>query len=144
MSIMMQCRTAIQRFVFGDTLIPQAFTIGLVDPQTEITVWLHGMGKPVDVTNRHSMACADPFAVCVAFDEDRIPTKTQLGHLSLKFCERDGHGRTLGQIDLDGKNAAVTPAADSHLVLFRATHSANYCLPRIRTWSHYFFQRYSL
>jgi flavin reductase (DIM6/NTAB) family NADH-FMN oxidoreductase RutF len=144
MSIMMQCRTAIRRFVFGDTLIPQAFTIGLVDPQAEITVWLHGMGEPIDVTNRHSMACADPFAVCVAFDEDRIPATTQLEHLSLKFCERDRHRRMLGQIDLDGKSAVVAPATGAHLVLFRATHSANYCLPKIRIWTHYFFHRYSL
>jgi flavin reductase (DIM6/NTAB) family NADH-FMN oxidoreductase RutF len=144
MSIMMQCRTAIQRLVFGNTLIPQAFTIGLVDPQTEITVWLHGMGKPIDVTNRHSMACADPFAVCVAFDEDKTPTTAQLERLSLKFCERDGRMRMLGQIDLEGKSAVVTPAAGSHLVLFRAKHSANYCLPKIRIWAHYLLHRYSL
>lgn len=71
MPILGQCRSVIQRLTLGDTLVPQAFTIGLPDPQTEITVWLCGMETPIDVTDRHSMACADPFTVCIAFEEEK-------------------------------------------------------------------------
>src|ERR1700756_2046378 len=100
MSIARQCRKAIQRMVFGNTLLPQEFFLGLADPQTEIAVWLYGMGTPLDVTFRHSMACAAPFTVCIAFDEDRKPSEKDLGNLSLKFCERDGQKRVLGEICL--------------------------------------------
>ena len=144
MSIIGRCRSGIQRLIFGDSLIPQAFTIGLTDPQTEVAVWLHGMGAPIDVTNRHSMACADPFTVCIAFDEERKITKGDLRGLSLMFCERDGERRLLGQIRLDDKRASTISATGSQLILFAAHSSANYCLPKTQIWTHYLLHRYSL
>jgi flavin reductase (DIM6/NTAB) family NADH-FMN oxidoreductase RutF len=142
MSIVRQCRRVIQRIVFGDTLLPQAFTIGLVEPQAEITVWLHGMGTPIDVTRRHSMACADPFTVCIAFGEGRRPSEKELGRLSMKFCERDGQKRVLGEISL--KSATVIPALGTELILFEAQNSKNYCLPKIHIVAHYLRHRYLL
>ena len=41
-----QWRSLIQRLVFGDTLVPQAFTVGLENPQTEIKVWLQVWERP--------------------------------------------------------------------------------------------------
>src|SRR5277367_3255589 len=93
MSMMSQCRKVIRRIVFGDALLPQAFTIGLVDPQTEITVWLHGVGAPIDITRHHSMACADPFTVCIAFSDGYKPSVTEHGRLFLKFREKSGEKR---------------------------------------------------
>jgi flavin reductase (DIM6/NTAB) family NADH-FMN oxidoreductase RutF len=144
MSIVGQCRKAIQRLVFGHTLLPQAFTIGLTDPQEEVAVWLHGMGEPIDVTNHHSMACADPFAVCIAFDEGQKLTEAEFKNLSLKFCERAGEKKLLGQIHLDSKRTVVIPAQGTQLILFGARSSANYCLPKTRIWAHYLLHRYSL
>ena len=144
MSIVGQCRGAIQRLVFGGTLIPQAFTIGLEDPQTEITVWLHGMGTPIDITDRHSMACADPFTVCIAFNNEEELPEANLRDLSIKFCERDGGRRTLGEIHLDSKRIGVIPATGLQLMLFEARRSSNYCLPKARIWAHYLLQRHSL
>jgi flavin reductase (DIM6/NTAB) family NADH-FMN oxidoreductase RutF len=141
MSIVRQCRKAIQRIVFGNTLLPQEFFLGLADPQTEITVWLYGMGTPLDVTFRHSMACAAPFTVCIAFDEDRKPSEKDLGDLSLKFCERDGQKRVLGEICL--KMTSVIPAATMELILFEARASTNYCLPKMRLCVHYLLHSYS-
>jgi hypothetical protein len=46
MSLTGQCRKAIQKIIFGNSLLPQAFTREVAEPQTEITVWLHGMGAP--------------------------------------------------------------------------------------------------
>jgi hypothetical protein len=144
MSIIGRCRSGIQRLIFGDTLIPQAFTIGLTDPQTEIAVWLHGMETPIDVTNRHSMACADPFTVCIAFDEERRLSESDLQGLSLRFCEQDGERRLLGQIILDGKKTSIISATGLQLILFEARSSANYCLSKTRIWAHYLLHRYSL
>jgi flavin reductase (DIM6/NTAB) family NADH-FMN oxidoreductase RutF len=144
MSIVGQCRGAIQGLVFGDTLIPQAFTIGLEDPQTEITVWLQGMGAPVDITDRHSMACADPFTICIAFNDEDDLSGPNLRNLSVRFCERHGEKRTLGEIHLDSKRKAAIPATGLQLMLFEARSSANYCLPKARIWAHYLLQRMSL
>jgi flavin reductase (DIM6/NTAB) family NADH-FMN oxidoreductase RutF len=144
MSIVGRCRSVIQRLIFGDTLIPQAFTIGLADPQTEIAVWLHGMGTPIDITYCHSMACADPFTLCIAFDEDRQFTRGDFQGLSLRFCERNGERRLLGKIELDNKRTSIISVTGLQLVLFEAHDSTNYCLPKTRIWAHYLLHRYSL
>src|SRR5258708_2668982 len=129
MSMVRLCRKAIRRIVFGHTLLPQEFFLGLADPQTEITVWLYGMGMPLDVTTRHSMACAAPFTVCIAFDDSQRPNEKNLGNLSLKFCERDGQ-QVLGEIGL--KVTAAITVAGLELLLFEARRSTNFCLPKIR------------
>src|SRR5271167_1408424 len=134
MSITKQSRRAIKNLVFGDTLLPQEFTVGMVEPQAEIIVWLHGMGSPVDVTHRHSTACSDPFALCVAFDEGQTPDHRDLRRLSLKFCERDGRKRVLGKIGI--RQTATISVPGSELLLFEARSAANYCLPRIRLYVH--------
>jgi flavin reductase (DIM6/NTAB) family NADH-FMN oxidoreductase RutF len=139
MSVARRCRKVVQKIVFGDTLLPQEFFLGLADPQIEITVWLCGMSTPVDVTWRHSMACAAPFTICIAFDEGGKPWEEDLGNLSLRFCERDGQ-RLLGEICL--KLATIIPAVGLQLVLFEAQSSANYCLPTLRLWAHYLFHSY--
>ena len=144
MSIVGKCRRVIRGLIFGDTLVPQAFTIGLADPQMEIAVWLYGMGTPIDVTNRHSMACADPFTVCIAFDEEQKITEDNLRGLSLRFCERDGERRLLGQINLNGKKTSAISANGLQIILFEARSSTNYCLPKTRIWAHYLLHRYSL
>jgi flavin reductase (DIM6/NTAB) family NADH-FMN oxidoreductase RutF len=141
MSIAKQARRAVQKIVFGDTFLPQEFFLGLADPQTEIAVWLHGMGSPLDVTWRHTMACAAPLTVCISFDEDQKPRKKDLERLTLKFCERDGRQRVLGKIDL--KLSTIIPDAGLVLVLFEVRSSTNYCLPKVRLWAHYLFHAYS-
>ena len=84
-----QTRKAIKTLLLGDAVVPEEFATGIPDPQSEIAVWLHGMGQPIDVTYRQSTVCSSPFRICVAFLPDRIPTPTQLNRLALKFCERD-------------------------------------------------------
>jgi flavin reductase (DIM6/NTAB) family NADH-FMN oxidoreductase RutF len=140
MSMVRLCRKAIQRIAFGPTLLPQEFFLGLADPQTEITVWLCGMGTPLDVTSRHSMACAAPFTVCIAFDEGQKPSEKDLGNLSLKFCERDGQKQVLGEISL--KLTSTIPMVGMELALFEARSSTNHCLPKIRLGAHYLLHSY--
>ncbi len=140
MSIVGQCRTMIKKFVFGNTLLPQEFFLGLLDPQTEIVVSLHGMGAPLDVTNRHSMACAAPFTVCIAFDEPPKNSERKFENLSLKFCELNRQKQLLGEIGL--KLNTIIPFAGRELALFEAHSSTNYCLPKARLWAHYLLHSY--
>ncbi len=59
----------------------------------------------------------------------------------LKFCERGGQKRLLGEIRLSS-NAAIS-IGGSEFILFRVRGSTNYCLPRIRLWAHYLLHSYS-
>jgi flavin reductase (DIM6/NTAB) family NADH-FMN oxidoreductase RutF len=133
----MRLRRAIKTLVFGNTLLPQEFTIGLEEPQTEIGVWLHGVGTPMDVTYRHAPACSEPFVICIAFDE--APSEKFLEGLSLKFRERGGEKRVLGEIGLKLSSAS---AAVPGLLLFEARNSKNCCLPKRYLCAHYLLDAY--
>lgn len=141
MSMIQQSGRALKNLVFGDTLLPQEFTVGMVEPQSEIIVLLHGMGIPIDVTHRHSTACSDPFTICIAFNGERRPDNRDLRRLSLRFCERDGQKRVLGEIGL--RLTATVSVVGSELLLFGARSSSNYCLPKILLCAHYLFHAYS-
>ena len=137
MSIVRRSRKAFQRILFGDTLIPQEFFLGLPDPQAEVAIWLHGMGVPVDVTFRHSMACAAPFTICISLEGEGPFDKEDLNRLSLVFCERCGHKRPLGEIAL--KSPAILTMGKLTLALFEARGSKNWCLSNTRLWTHYLY-----
>lgn len=134
-------RQIIKQVVFGNTLLAQEFFIGLPDPQTEISVWLYGLGAPIDVTHRHSMACASPLTMCVAFDEnDRLDQKLR-AKCALKFCEKDGGKKVLGEIAL--KSTATISTAGFKVCLFEPRKSANHCLPKFRLGAHYLLHAHS-
>jgi len=143
MSIATQGRKVLRKLLFGDTFLPQEFFIGLPEPQAEITVWLHGLGPrpPLDVTCRHLMACAAPLTVCIAFDERGGPSEEHIKFLTLKFCERNGQKRVLGEIGL--KPITIISEDGLNLILFEARRSANYCLPKTQLGAHYLFHSYS-
>jgi flavin reductase (DIM6/NTAB) family NADH-FMN oxidoreductase RutF len=145
MPILSTLRNATKKILFAGTLIPQEFTIGLPDPQTEITVWLDGIGSPRDITSLHSTACSSPFAICIAFDRGNEPSEEDLEHASLRFCERAGQRRVLGKIGLKF-SPTISPVSllDSKLFFFEVKNSVNYCLPRLRLYAHYLLQEYSL
>ena len=143
MSIASRSRKVLQTILFGDTLLPQEFFIGLPEPQKEITVWLHGLGSlpPIDVTSRHLMACASPLTVCIAFEERERPGEKDIKCLTLKFCERNGQKQVLGEIGL--KPTKIISEGGLILALFEVRSSLNYCLPKTRLWAHYLFHAYS-
>ena len=98
MSILHKTRRALKHLIFGETALPEEFTVGIVEPQTEIALWLHGMGAPIDVTSSFSTACSDPFVLCLSFAGGTAPAGKDRDRLSLKFCERSGQKRVLGEI----------------------------------------------
>ena len=141
MSIAGRSRKAVKKLLFGNTLFPQKFFLGQPEPQTEVAVWLHGMDEPIDVTRRHSMACAVPLTICIAFEEGQRPTAHQLNRLSLRFCERDGEQRLIGEIGL--RFTSVIFMKNSKLSLFEARSATNHCLPKSKLWMHSLFHSYT-
>ncbi len=141
MSIIWQFGQSLKKIVYGDTSIPQEFTIGLRQPQGEIAVSLQGFGAPLDVTERHTMACCAPFIIGVSLDGTGNAARRKSSDISLRFCERGGDKRVLGVIRLAPK--AVVSLGRSELVLFDVLGSTNYCLARLRLWAHYLPAAYS-
>ncbi len=140
-SMFKHLRSAIKTVALGDTLLPQEFTIGLQEPQTEISIWLRGIGGPRDVTQRFTTACATPLTLCIAFRADEFPEEISRRKAALEFRERAGAKRVLGEIRLSF--SAAISASGLELVLFRVRGSRNYCLPAARLWSHYILHAYS-
>lgn len=128
-------RSLIRRFVFGDTLLPQEFTIGLTDPQTEVSIWLHGADRPIDVTRCYSMACAAPLTLCIALGRESKECEQLSRRTSLRFSESSGNKKILGEIFID--LVEVSSLDDLLLLLFEVRGSRNYCLPVVRQWMHY-------
>ncbi len=124
----------IKRLAFGDSQLPQQFTVGMRDPQSEVTVWLHGLDKPYDVTSRHVMACVKPLTIGVVFEPEwNFPQNGKGQRLSLRFQERGGNGKLVGEILLEGPGV---PAPSPGLLLFGVRGSRNYCLAKPRLWLH--------
>ena len=60
-------RTALREIVFGPP-IPQFCTVGLKYPQSEVRVWLRGLGSPLDVTDTNVIVTARPFTVGIGLE----------------------------------------------------------------------------
>src|SRR5437867_13292061 len=90
MGIAREARTAIKRIILGAWDFPQQCTVGLRDPQSEVTVSLRGVGSPRDVTHSHLMACGAPFTIGIGFDGEQKLAVERGTRLSLRFHERGG------------------------------------------------------
>lgn len=145
MSTVKHLRKTVTQLIYGNSLLPQEFTIGLSDPQTEVSVWLHGMGAPRDITQRHSTASSSPFLIAIAFEKGDEPSRKDLKRLFAAFCERSGRKRTLGKIGLSlAETIPPVSLPESRLLFFEPRSSANYCLPAFRLGAHYLRQAYQL
>jgi hypothetical protein len=140
MPINTRMRAALMKIALGKTALPQEFTLGLPEPQTEITVRLQGKGVNRDVTNLLSTACAEPMTLCIGFDEGAGPGVTDRSDLTLVFCERGGRKRVLGIIGLEHKQ--TLSAARSEFLFFEPSSSKNFCLPKLRLGLHYLLHAY--
>jgi flavin reductase (DIM6/NTAB) family NADH-FMN oxidoreductase RutF len=136
MSIARKAKRLLTNLLLGSIRPEQEFFLGQEEPQREITVWLHGLDAPLDVTTHHSMACALPFTMCVAFEKRTILTEQRLKGLSLRFCERDGDCRLLGRIELRYSGISI-PTGGPALYFFQVSSARSYCLPIIHLWMFY-------
>jgi flavin reductase (DIM6/NTAB) family NADH-FMN oxidoreductase RutF len=130
---------AVRRLFLGKTNQPQQCTVGISDPQAEVSVWLHGIGAPRDVTFAHSIACAVPFTICIGGGEwPRDQNAAE--RLTLQFREHDGEKRLLAELGLRQTAAILTEGPALHL--FQVDSCKNYCLPQRRLWAHYLHHAY--
>jgi hypothetical protein len=127
----------LNKILFGSTRLPEEFTIGLQEPQQEVSLVLHGVGAPRDVTLRQSTACTAPLTVCIAFHQGERPGPRDYRRAVLKFCERSGN-RVLGEIRLRFTQSVAIGGAE--FALFQVRSSSNFCLPKFRLWAHYALQ----
>jgi flavin reductase (DIM6/NTAB) family NADH-FMN oxidoreductase RutF len=132
---------ALKKIAYGDTSIPQEFTIALRQPQAEVAVYLEGLGAQLDVTDRHAIACCAPLVIAIALKGAGSRATNKSAGISLKFCERAAPNRILGVIRLATKTAISHDGSD--IVLFNVLGSMNFCLPRPRLWAHYLPQAFS-
>jgi flavin reductase (DIM6/NTAB) family NADH-FMN oxidoreductase RutF len=126
-------RQIVRTALLGPLVPSQAFDFSLNAPQTEVAVWLHGIGAPRDVTGCHSVACPVPFMLCVGCEEQEPELPSHNHRASLKFYERGGEKRLLGEIKLQQQTVVLTPGPRLHL--YKATACTNFCLPRLRRWT---------
>jgi hypothetical protein len=139
MSFVVRARRAIKLALFGEH-VPEEIATGTPDPQTEICVWLHGMGPPIDVTLRQSTACSDPFIVCVSFDRGQAPDVGQRERLSLRFCRNDNSKTLLGIIGLRWRE--TVEVRDAEFMFFRPRSASNFCLKLPALWGQYLLHIY--
>jgi len=135
MRIVSTARKALKRIVLGPMDFPQQCPIGMRDPQSEVSVWLHGLDAPRDVTHTHLMACAAPFTIGIGLERERNAVINESTRLSLAFHERGEGQRLLGTIGL--QLSSVVFVGSQSLCLFRPTSWKNYCLPPPRLWARH-------
>lgn len=129
-----RARTALRQFVFGPP-IPQFCTVGLKQPQSEVRVWLCGLGAALDVTDCNVIVAARPFTVGIGLEHVPDEAIVKRAPLFLGFSDRSGDMRLLGEIKLS--YAEMIRIGDRVLCLFRTSRSTNNCLPRTVVWRRY-------
>lgn len=117
--------TALKRLVLGPPL-PEYLAVGLPNPQTLITLTLHGLGPAQEVTGNSVIASLRPLRIAIAL----TTTDLQRAHttpLRLQLAETEAPARLLGRLELTLQQAL--PLGDRHLGLFAVVRHANHCLP---------------
>jgi flavin reductase (DIM6/NTAB) family NADH-FMN oxidoreductase RutF len=138
MNIIRRTSRALERLVLGSTDFHQQCTLGLCIPQSEVSVQLHGLGAPCDVTERNVIAAVRPLTIGIGGPIDSATYRR--GQASLRFYERGGKNRLLGLIGLRLKE--TIPLGGEHLCLFETRECRNYCLSWGRLWARYLQHSY--
>jgi flavin reductase (DIM6/NTAB) family NADH-FMN oxidoreductase RutF len=133
-------RELIKRLVLGPSVFPHQCAVGLSASQSEISVWLHGIGAPRDVTSTNFIAGLTPFVIGIGAESGGSWPVATHHHPMLIFQEQNAEKRILGEISLKWMDTLSLGTAQLHL--FRALHSANYCLPKPRQWARHLYHEY--
>src|SRR6185437_13823216 len=136
MSLFHSAAGTFKRMMLGRHNLPQQCVLGMHDPQDEIAVELHGLDIPRDVTHQHTVASAVPSSVCIGLESDLEQIVGKAKNLSLRFREKSGSRRLLGEFALHPR--AIIPIDDHKGYCFTVSKCKNYCLPQARLLDHYF------
>ena len=135
-----QVRQTLKWLLFGSATVRQYCPIGLRDPQSEVSVWLHGLGAPHDVTESNVVAATQPLTLGIGFGNDLNLAAVRRAGLSLKFRERQRENRLLGEMSL--RLIEAISLAGGQMLLFEPHHCRNYCVARPWLWSRYLYFSY--
>lgn len=135
MHIPVPLRRSLKRLVFGPSDFPQQYPVGMRDPQSEVGVWLRGLGAARDVTHCHLMACGAPFTIGVGLNPKDDLSQHKHAELSLQFRQQSGEHRLLGEIGL--RFSSLITEGNQTLGLFQVKSYRNYCQARARLWARY-------
>jgi len=130
-----RARKLVRRLILRRHELPQQCILGMSDPQDEVAVELHGLSTPRDLTNRHTLACAAPFAVCVHLESGLEQRLREARRLSLHFRDRDSQ-RLLGELWLQF-SGIVHFDDDQEAYCFTVSRCRNYCVPQAQLWLRY-------
>jgi flavin reductase (DIM6/NTAB) family NADH-FMN oxidoreductase RutF len=133
-------RQVLKRILFGSADVHQYCPIGLLDPQSEVSVWLEGFGPPHDVTESNVVVSTQPLTLGIGFGSDPGLTAVARARLGLKFRERQGENRLLGEMRL--RLIETIPLTGGQLLLFQPHRCRNYCVARPWLWSRYLYFAY--
>jgi len=132
---MLPSRNILKRMLLGPVEFPQKLDLEMQDPQSEVDVWLHGLGERLDVTHSHLMACGAPFTICIQIEKKSVTDGRFDRSMALRFQERSGERRQLGEIKL--RFVEAFRAGTRQLCLFSAQGCRNLCVPKVHLWAHY-------
>jgi flavin reductase (DIM6/NTAB) family NADH-FMN oxidoreductase RutF len=125
----------LKRMLLGPIDFPQKIELGLEDPQSEVDVWLHGLGDRLNVTQTHLMACGAPFTICIGFAENYAASVQFNNRLALRFQEHSGAQRFIGEIGL--RFVSSLRVGTRQLCLFRMADYKNRSVSPLRLWTLY-------
>jgi flavin reductase (DIM6/NTAB) family NADH-FMN oxidoreductase RutF len=142
MSLAESAHQLLRKVLLGPTDRPLCIDVPLQLPQSEVSLWLHGLGEPRDVTAIHSIASFSPFHVCIGFEPDEFVPHAgfETKRLSLEFRTNSPSQQRLAEIGLEF--VSTHPAKGRDLALFRGISCKNFCLPAARLWAHDLFNIY--
>ncbi len=135
MGVLAQVKKSVKRRAFGHIEFGLFGPVALRDPQQEIRVWLCGLGPPRDVTYRNVIANSRPHTIGIGLDGADQRIESSGAGVMLKFEERTGRQRPLGEIDLEWKESI--DLSDGQVLLFRSRRCRNFCLPKTLLWRQY-------
>ena len=136
-SVQGRIQSQVRKALLGPTDLPLTSDVPLHLPQSETSVWLHGMGELRDVTFLHSVACISPFLICIGLESSDSGEKLVGKRFSLKFCRNTPERELLAEIGLE---FADRIAATGRIpALFRAVSCRNFCIPALRLRAHDLF-----
>lgn len=123
-------RRLVKDALIGPGGAPQQCYLELRYPQTEVEVWLDGWSGRTNVTGCHLMVCGAPLLIGIAFQPSQQFSAKGSSRLCLRFYQRAGEPRLLGEIRLEFHS--TLSFSDGVLSLFRITGSSNRSLPRLQ------------
>jgi flavin reductase (DIM6/NTAB) family NADH-FMN oxidoreductase RutF len=132
---MMSITGLIKRSLLKSLSFPQYAAVGLRDPQNLVTVLLHGLGKPLDVTRNNVVVALRPLTIGVMLPADAASTRSSSPLCALEFREQAARKRLMGSIALRQTQDLTLPGHTFRL--FEQKGCENRCLPALQLWLYH-------